>query len=610
MRESPADMEPVNVFISYSHKDEALRKKLQEHLSSLGSEKFVNQWYDRRIAAGEDWRKKIDAELNKAHIILLLISASFNNSGYCTGHEMKKALERHRKKQAVVIPIILRPVVWDNQPYAKFQALPRDGRSIIEARIRDRAYAEVTRGIRERILEFRSPTAAQLRAIPAQPKQPRGNRSKLQVVPVSQRAKRGKQHLQVTEKIGEGAFGTVWRAWNADLDRWEAVKVYRPEFAREQSKRARFLRGLKAQAKLTHPNIGTFYGYRVSPETLEVSMRLSEGVPLDEWVMQRPSPSLAQKVDVLAQVCEGVGYAHEHGVVHRDLKPSNIIVERRESELRPVIIDFDSAVLVDSAALTKTAEHVGTLGFIAPEVVKKGASLESRRSILADIYSLGALAYFTLVRERPTPADLSSRAIDRKVALRIPELDDTRRQFLVNVLAKATASESAARYETALELRDALRLCLPDSDLPEFDAELPFVKSVFERFDELAPLLRPMGFTNRRFDEYDQVGRYTRMKEGFTALALYDFDMKEFAAGFSFPTFRTWREFQESELWRALRKEFGKSMKFDPPNKAEEGGAFIWFNLTNAPRRDPKVTAEHLIESIERCLGVYAATGF
>jgi serine/threonine protein kinase len=603
-------MKPVNVFISYAHKDEAWRAKLQEHLASLGPDKFVRQWYDRRIPPGENWEKHIDNELQKADVILLLVSASFNNSGYVTGKEMKRALDRHKKKEAVVIPIILRPVVWDNQPYAKLQALPRSGRAITESSNRDRAFAEVTRGIRERILEFRQPSPSQLRGLPAEPQRPRSSRSTLEVVSIRSRpARRKTQNLRLTEKIGEGAFGAVWKAWNGDLERWEAVKIYKPEFAGDAAKRARFIRGMKAQARLKHPGIGAFYGYRMSPETLEVSMYLSEGMPLDQWVSQRTAPSFSEKIEVLTKTCEAVAYAHDRGVVHRDLKPSNVIVERTDAGIQPAIIDFDSAVLIDSASLTKTADHLGTLGFIAPEVIRKGAPLESRRSVLADIYSLGALAYFTLFRHKPVPSDLSTRAIDRKAA-RIQELDETRRQFLVNVLAKATAADPFERFESASELADALRLCVPGSELPDFDAELPFVKAVFESFDSKAAVLRSFGFLNRRFDEHDQVGRYTRLKEGFTATALYDFDMKEFAVGFSFPTNRVWRLFQDSTLSSALRSELGKALKFDPPNKYEEGGAYFRFDFTKAPGRNAEVTADYLVESLDRCLSVYSRNGF
>lgn len=338
-------------------------------------------------------------------------------------------------------------------------------------------------------------------------------------------------------------------------------------------------------------------------------MRVYDGPPLDRWIAQRPSPSFAEKMHVLARVSEAVAYLHANGVLHRDLKPSNILIERHQDTPRPIIVDFGTAVLLDADSLTKTADSLGTLGFIAPEIVKKGASLESRRSILADIYSLGALTYFTLFREKPVQGEMTSRHFAKKVD-RLTELDTTRRQFLVNVLAKATALEPTARYESAEELAEALMLCLPGSELPAFEAELPFVDAVFEHFDQIAPELKPLGFVNRRFDEYEQIGRYTRLKEKFSALALYDFDMKEFASGFSFPTFRIWHAFEESSLPPALRAEFGKEIKFDPPNKAEEGGAYVWFNVVRSPKKDAGATARHLLESLRRCLVVYAAHGF
>lgn len=99
---------PLEVFYSYSHKDQDLRKKLETHLSLLARGGLIIAWHDRQIGAGEEWRDEIDAHM---------ISPDFLASEYCYGIEMKTALERHAREHAIVIPIILRPVDWSGAPF-------------------------------------------------------------------------------------------------------------------------------------------------------------------------------------------------------------------------------------------------------------------------------------------------------------------------------------------------------------------------------------------------------------------------------------------------------------------------------------------------------------
>ena len=105
---SASSAPPIEVFISYSHKDEALREKLGTHLSLLKRQGVIDEWHDRRIGAGQEWAGAIDEHLNSAAVILLLVSADFVASDYCYDLEMTRALERHDAGDARVIPVILR----------------------------------------------------------------------------------------------------------------------------------------------------------------------------------------------------------------------------------------------------------------------------------------------------------------------------------------------------------------------------------------------------------------------------------------------------------------------------------------------------------------------
>src|SRR5689334_10065080 len=102
----------VKLFISYSHRDEELKQQLDKHLASLKRQKVIEAWHDRKIEAGMEWAKQIDNNLNKADIILLLISPDFIFSNYCSEIEMEQAIKRHEAGEAIVVPIIIEPCDW------------------------------------------------------------------------------------------------------------------------------------------------------------------------------------------------------------------------------------------------------------------------------------------------------------------------------------------------------------------------------------------------------------------------------------------------------------------------------------------------------------------
>ena len=117
------------LFFSYSHADENLRDQLETHLSALRRQEIISSWHDRRITAGTEVGSAIDSHIDTADVILLFISPDFIASDYCYVREMKRALERHQKSEARVIPVILQPCDWHDLPFGKILATPMDGRS-------------------------------------------------------------------------------------------------------------------------------------------------------------------------------------------------------------------------------------------------------------------------------------------------------------------------------------------------------------------------------------------------------------------------------------------------------------------------------------------------
>lgn len=149
---------PVEIFFSYAHKDESFKSDLVDHLSVLRRKGVISAWHDRDIDAGDEWAKAISDNLEKANIILLLVSTSFLASNYCWSIEMDRAMARHASGDARVIPIILKPCDWSDAPFAKLQALPKDAKPIASWSSADEAYLDVVKGIR-RVLDKGPPNA-------------------------------------------------------------------------------------------------------------------------------------------------------------------------------------------------------------------------------------------------------------------------------------------------------------------------------------------------------------------------------------------------------------------------------------------------------------------
>lgn len=137
-----------NVFFSYCHADEALRDQLEIQLALLKRQGTIETWHDRRIGAGQELVGAIDAQLESADIILLLVSPDFLASDYCYDIEMNRAMERHADGKAIVVPVILRPCMWHDAPFGRLMATPKDGKPVIQFPNLDAAFLEVAQAIK------------------------------------------------------------------------------------------------------------------------------------------------------------------------------------------------------------------------------------------------------------------------------------------------------------------------------------------------------------------------------------------------------------------------------------------------------------------------------
>jgi TIR domain len=151
----------ANIFISYAHADEDLKKELDKYLKVLKRSSKIQSWNDRDLIPGQEYDAEIMSALGNANVILLLISIDFNSSDFIWDKELAAAMKRHEEGTAHVVPVILRRCDWSKMPYAKLQALPRNARPVTEYDNRDEAFTEIAKGIESLVDYMNSRQATQ-----------------------------------------------------------------------------------------------------------------------------------------------------------------------------------------------------------------------------------------------------------------------------------------------------------------------------------------------------------------------------------------------------------------------------------------------------------------
>jgi len=139
---------PVKIFISYAHEDETYKDELITHLVPLERENLIDSWNDRELVPGDDWDDEIKGALATAQIVLLLVSPDFIASDYIHKVEIAGAVDRHKKGEVVIAPVIVRTIDWNAFSLGRFQALPKGGKPISRWADKDEAWVSVTKGLR------------------------------------------------------------------------------------------------------------------------------------------------------------------------------------------------------------------------------------------------------------------------------------------------------------------------------------------------------------------------------------------------------------------------------------------------------------------------------
>ena len=265
-------------------------------------------------------------------------------------------------------------------------------------------------------------------------------------------------HYTITERLGGGGMGVVYKAEDSRLKRMVALKFLPPDLTRDPQAKERFLQEAQAASALRHNNICVVYDIdETSDGQMFISMECLEGETLRKKIERGPL-KLGEAVDMAAQVAQGLTKAHEQGIIHRDIKPANIMVT---IDGVAKIVDFGLAKLSGPTALTRAGSTLGTAAYMSPEQAR-GEPTDLR----TDIWSLGVLLYEMLTGRQPFAAEYENALIYAILTAEPEPLTGLRSGIpkeLERIVGKAMAKNAAERYQHVEDMLVDLRALRSES---------------------------------------------------------------------------------------------------------------------------------------------------
>lgn len=264
----------------------------------------------------------------------------------------------------------------------------------------------------------------------------------------------GKQILnyRIISLLGEGGMGSVYKAFDLQLERYVAIKIINPKLIKNPTYLERFRNEAKNQAKLTHPNIVAVYGFIETREAIGFVMEFVDGKTVSQLISEYGRLEVVYSLRIIQQVLIAIEYAHSLGYIHRDLKPSNIIIDNKGIVK---VMDFGiSKSLTENQNLTRAGFNIGTIHYMSPEQIK-GFTLTPR----TDLYSI-AVTLFEMISGNP-PFNFNSdyEIYDAHLKMLPPKLGNTFTDIPAEVdelILSAMNKSNKTNFQNATEFRRAL----------------------------------------------------------------------------------------------------------------------------------------------------------
>jgi len=260
--------------------------------------------------------------------------------------------------------------------------------------------------------------------------------------------------FEISRVLGNGAMGEVYLGVDPSIGREVAIKTILPAAAQGGDAKERFAREARAAGVLNHPNLVTIYEFGEDQGVLYIAMEFVRGHDLDE-LLQQQSLTRSEALEVLAQVCDGLGFAHRQQIVHRDIKPTNVRVQRDGKRLHAKVMDFGVAKISNSD-MTATGMVMGTVSYMAPEYIRTG-----KPDPRSDLFAVGVMLYEALSGRKPFSGDTTPTVL-YKIVNEAPEPIETERlqgisPAIRSVMDRALCKNPDERFQTAEDLAKSLR---------------------------------------------------------------------------------------------------------------------------------------------------------
>jgi len=250
-------------------------------------------------------------------------------------------------------------------------------------------------------------------------------------------------NFHINERIGEGGMGTVYKATDLHLKRTVAVKMLHPFLVNNPDSFKRFQNEAHLSARISHPNVATLFNFQEVDQSHFIVMEYVEGKALDDVLKLQGEIPEEEAVKISIQVLEGLGAAHDLGIMHRDLKPGNIMITQRGFVK---LMDFGIARLENTERMTRQNSVIGTLEYLAPELVTGGAPSKS-----SDLYAVGVMLYEMLSGQSLYAGD-SEAALMYNIAHKSPNFNlKGHNRKLVQIIRKLTNKQPGKRYQSTDE---------------------------------------------------------------------------------------------------------------------------------------------------------------
>lgn len=328
---------------------------------------------------------------------------------------------------------------------------------------------------------------------------------------------------KILDMVGRGAMGIVYKAVDPMIDRIVAIKTVNLSLSKEdlEEYEARFQQEIKAAGRLNHPNIVTIYDVGRTSQVAYMAMEFLDGKELKDLLATGERPDVVTTVELIAQVADGLAFAHEREVIHRDIKPSNIMVIKTPNGVLAKLTDFGIARMPASAVKTMTGMILGSPRYMSPEQVI-GKAIDFR----SDIFSLGVVLYETLTGIAPFDGDNVNAIMYATVNTNpVPPstINPNIPTMLDLIVAKALSKQLDDRYasmrDLCADLREVKRMMENAQSAPALRSNAPSApprvaapasprRAKGSETDEVSPLQ-----LNKKFDSFEATMRLAALTQ-------------------------------------------------------------------------------------------------